>query len=168
MSSKAFWHSSFHSWGSFFLKSLKMGSQVEVSLAMDRLMYYNRPKTPFISFSLLGGGISNMALIFDGSTSIPLSLSKKTNDYPTVTPNVHFCRFNLSLNFLILLKNFLKLMMWPFLSLDFKIISSAYTLTHCASYHVTRLWPFFSKSHPHSCARMALQCNNKFPILWWR
>ena len=40
-----------------------MGSQVKVSLAMNRLMYCNQPKKPLISFSLLGGGISNMALI---------------------------------------------------------------------------------------------------------
>ena len=73
--------------GSFFLKSLKMNSQVEVSLAMNRLMYCNRPKNPLISFSLLGGSISNMALIFDGSISIPLSLTKKPNNFPMVTPN---------------------------------------------------------------------------------
>ena len=35
ISSKAFWHSSFHICGSLFLRSLKMGSQVEVSLAMN-------------------------------------------------------------------------------------------------------------------------------------
>ena len=72
MSSKALWHSLFHICGSFFLKSLKMGSQVEVSLAMNRLMYCSRPKKPLISFSLLDGGISNIALILDGSTSIAL------------------------------------------------------------------------------------------------
>ena len=33
-------------WGSFFLKSLKIGSQVEVSLAMNQLMYYKWPKNP--------------------------------------------------------------------------------------------------------------------------
>ena len=42
-----------------------MGSQVEVSLAMNQLMYCNQPKRPLISFSFLGGGISNIALIFD-------------------------------------------------------------------------------------------------------
>ena len=71
ISSKAFWHSSFHICGSFFLRSLKMGSQVKVSLAMNRLMYCNQPKKPLISFSLLGGGISNMALILMGQL-IPL------------------------------------------------------------------------------------------------
>ena len=88
ISSKAFWHSSFHVCGSFFLRSLKMGSQVEVSLAMNQLMYYNRPKKPLISFSLLGGGISNMALILDGSTSIPLSLTRKPCNFLVVTPKV--------------------------------------------------------------------------------
>ena len=69
-----------------------MGSQVEMSLAMNRLMYYNRPKNPLISSSLLGGGISNIDLIFDGSTSIPLSLTKKPNNFPVLTPKVHFCK----------------------------------------------------------------------------
>ena len=127
MSWKNFWHSSLHSWGSFFLRSLKMGSQVEVSSTMNRLMYCNQPKNPLISFLLLGGGISNMVLIFDGPTSIPLSLTKKLNDFLVVTPNVHFYGFNLSLYSLILSKNFLKLTMWPFLSLDFTIISLTYT-----------------------------------------
>ena len=45
---------------------------------------------PLISFSLLGGGISNMALILDESTSIPLSLIRKPSNFPAVTPNVHF------------------------------------------------------------------------------
>ena len=83
--SKDFWHSSFHMCGSFFLRSLKMGSQVEVSLVMNRLMYCSRPKKPLISFSLLGGGISNMASILDKSTSIPLSLTRNPNNFPAVT-----------------------------------------------------------------------------------
>ena len=102
-----FWLS-FHICGSFFLKSLKMGSQVEVSLAMNRLMYCSQPKKPLISFSLLDGGISNIALILDGSTSIPLQFTKNPNNFPMVTPNVHFCGFNLNLYSLILLKNFFK------------------------------------------------------------
>ena len=129
ISSKAFWHSSFHVYGSFFLKSLKMGSQVEVSLAMNRLMYCNQPKKPLISFSLLGRGISNMALILDGLTSIPQSLTRKPSDFSAVTSKVHFYGFNLSLYSLILLKNFLKSMMWLSLSLYFTIISSTYTST---------------------------------------
>ena len=129
ISSKAFWHSSFHVCGSFFLRSLKMGSQVEVSLAMNRLMYCNRPKKPLISFSFLGGDISNMALIMEESTSIPLSLTKKPSNFLAATPKVHFYGFNLSLYFLILLKNFLKFMVWLPLSLDFTIISSTYTST---------------------------------------
>ena len=35
ISLKVFWHSSFRVCGSFFLRSLKMGSQMEVSLAMN-------------------------------------------------------------------------------------------------------------------------------------
>ena len=91
--SKAFWHSSFPMCGSFFLGSLKMGSQVEMSLAMNRLMYFSHPKKPLISFSLLGGGISNMALILDGSTSFPLSLTRNPYNFLAITPKVHFCGF---------------------------------------------------------------------------
>ena len=129
MSLKAFWHSSFHVYGSFFLKSLKMGSKVEVSLAVNQLMYCSRPKKPLISFSLLGEGISNMALILDGSTSIPLSPTKNPNNFLVVTIKVHFYGFNLNLYYLILLKNFLKFVVWFSLSLDFTIISLTYTST---------------------------------------
>ena len=97
INSKAFWHSSFHVCGSFFLKSLKMGSQVEVSLAMNWLMYCNQSKKPLISLSLLGGGISNMTLIVDGSTSIPLLITRKPSNISLVMLKVHFCGFNLSL-----------------------------------------------------------------------
>ena len=67
-----------------------MGSQVEVSLVMNWLMYCNQPKNPLISFSLLGGVIFNMALIFDGSTLIPLSLTKKPNNFPAITQRCIF------------------------------------------------------------------------------
>ena len=127
ISSKAFWHSLFHACGSFLPKSLKMGSQVEVSLALNQLMYCNRPKKPLISFSLLGGGISNMSLILNRPTPIPLSLTRKPSNFSAVTPKVHFCGFNLSLYSLIFSKNFLKLMVWLPLSLNFTIISSTYT-----------------------------------------
>ena len=140
ISSKAFWHSSFHVYGSFFLRSLKMGPQVEVSLAINWLMYCNRPKKTLISFSLLGGGISNMALILDGSTSIPLSLIRKPSNFLMVTLKVHFCWFNLSLYSLILLKNFLKFTMWLSLS---SILRFHYHIIdihlHLIIYHVTRL-----------------------------
>ena len=88
-----------------------MGSQMEVSLAMNRLMYCSRSTNPLISFLLLGGGISNKALILDGSTSIPLSLTKKPSNFLAVTPKVHFWGLNLNLYSLILSKNFLKLLM---------------------------------------------------------
>ena len=81
ISLKAFWHSLFHVCCSFFLRSLKIGSQVEVSLAINQLMYCSQPKKPLISFSLLGGGISNMSLILDGSTSSPLSLTRNPNNF---------------------------------------------------------------------------------------
>ena len=52
-----------------------------------------------------------MALILDGSTSTPLSLTKRPSDFPIVTPKVHSRGFNLNLYSLILSKNFLKLIM---------------------------------------------------------
>ena len=139
ISSKTFWHSSFHVCGSFFLRSLKMGSQVEVSSTMNWLMYCNWLKKPVISFSLLGGGISNMALILDGSTSILLSLTRKPSDFPVVTSKVHFCGFNLSLYSLILSKNFSSLwcgFLYPWISLSYHRHTPP---PHYASYHVTRL-----------------------------
>ena len=78
---------------------------------MNRLMYCSQPRNPLISFSFLGGGISNMSLIFDGSTSIPLLLIKKPNNFPMVTLKVNFYGFNCSLYSLILSKNLLKLTM---------------------------------------------------------
>ena len=71
-----------------------MGSQVEVSLVMNRLIYCSCPRNPLISFSFLGGSISNMALILDRSTSILLSLTRKPSSFPATTPKVHFwgCR----------------------------------------------------------------------------
>ena len=80
-----------------------------------------------------------MALILDGSTSIPLSLTRKPSNFSTVPLKVHFCGFNLYLYSLILLKNILKFEVWLPLSLDFTIISSTYTSTHYASYHAARL-----------------------------
>ena len=77
-----------------------MGSQVEVSLVMNRLIYCSRPRNPLISLSFLGG-----------STSIPLSLTRKPSNFPAVAPKVHFWGFNLNLYYLILSKNFLKLKM---------------------------------------------------------
>ena len=73
--------------------------------------------------------MSRMALIFDRSTSITLSLTRKPSNFPAVTPNVYFYGFNLNLYSLILSKNFLKLVMWPSLSLDFTIKLSTYTST---------------------------------------
>jgi len=52
-----------------------------------------------------------MALIFDGSILIPLSFTRKPNNFPPVTPKVHFYRFDLNLYSLIISKNFLKLVM---------------------------------------------------------
>ena len=98
-------------------------------MAMNQLMYCSLPKKPLISFSLLGGGISNTALILDGSTSIPLSLTRNPNNFLAITPKVHFYGFNLNLYSLIFSKNFLKFAVWFSLSLDFTIISSTYNST---------------------------------------
>ena len=73
--SKACWKSSFQTVGWFFLRRRKIRSHMFVSLAMKRLIYYNLPRKPLISLSVLGAGMSSMALIFSGSTSIPHSLT---------------------------------------------------------------------------------------------
>ena len=81
---------------------------MSVNLAMKRLIYCNLPRKPLISLSVLGAGMSSMALIFSGSTFIPRSLKICPNNFLEVTPNVHFLGFNLNLNCLILSKNLYK------------------------------------------------------------
>ena len=76
-----------------------------VNLTMKQLMYYNMPRKPLISLSVLGAGMSSMARIFSGLTSIPRLLTMWPNNFPEVTPKVHFSGFNLSLNYRILSKN---------------------------------------------------------------
>ena len=106
--SKARWQSSFQTVGWFFLKRRKIGSHVSVSLAMKRLIYCNLPRKPLISFAVLGEGMSSMAMIFSGSTSIPYSLTMCPSNFPEVTLKVHFLGFNLSLKRLIFSKNLYK------------------------------------------------------------
>ena len=96
--SKPGWQSSFQTVGWFFLRRRKIGSHMSISLAMKRLIYYNLPRKPLISLLVLGAGMSSMALIFLGSTSIPHSLTMYPSNFPEVTPKVHFLGFNLSLN----------------------------------------------------------------------
>lgn len=48
----AFWQSSFQTVGVFFLSSLKIGSQMGVSWAMNLLMYCSLPKKALIFFSV--------------------------------------------------------------------------------------------------------------------
>ena len=60
------------------------------------------PRKPHTSFSILGGGISSMALILEGATSMPPCVIKKPSIFPTVLPKVHFYGFNLSLYCLII------------------------------------------------------------------
>ena len=103
--SNASWQSSLQTVGWFFLKRQKIGSHMSVNLAMKRLMYYNLPRKPLISFSVFGAGMSSMALILSRLTSMPRSLTICPNNFPEVTPKVHFLRFNLNLNFQILSKN---------------------------------------------------------------
>ena len=106
--SKACWQSSSQTIGCFFLKRRKIGSHMSVGLAMKRLIYYSLPRKPLISLSVLGAGMSSMALIFSGSTSIPRSLTMCPRNFSEVTPKVHFFGFNLSLNYLILSNNLYK------------------------------------------------------------
>ena len=106
--SKACWQSSFQILGWFFLKRQKIGSHMSVNLAMKRLIYYNLPRKPLISLSVLEACMSSMALIFSGSTSIPHLLTICPNNFLEVTPKVHFLGFNCNLNCLILSKNLCK------------------------------------------------------------
>lgn len=68
--SNAFWQSSFlvsifyEKGGVFFLSSLKIGSQMGVSWAMNPLMYCSLPQKALISFSVFGTGMSIIALAF--------------------------------------------------------------------------------------------------------
>ena len=103
--SKAHWQSSSQTVGWLFLRRWKIGSHMSVNLAMKRLIYYSLPRKPLISFSVLGAGMSSMALIFSRSTSIPHRLTMCPSKFPEVTPKVHFLGFNLSLNCRILSKN---------------------------------------------------------------
>ena len=73
--SNANWQSSFQIVGWFFLKRWKIGSHMFINLAMKRLMYYNLPRKPLISFSIFSTSMSSMALILSRSTSMPRSLT---------------------------------------------------------------------------------------------
>ena len=55
-------------------------------------------KLKALGSSVLRVGMSSMALIFSGSTSIAHSLTMCPSNFPEVTPKVHFLGFNLSLN----------------------------------------------------------------------
>ena len=105
---KACWQSSFQIVGWFFLRRRKIGSHMSVNLAMKRMVYYNLPRKPLISLSILRAGMSSMALIFSGSTSIPHLLTICPSNFLEVTSNVHFLRFNRNMNCLILSKNLYK------------------------------------------------------------
>ena len=71
---------------------------MSVNLAMKRLIYYNLPRKPFISLSVLRAGMSSMTLIFSGSTSIPHLLTICPSNFLEVTPKVYFLGFNCNLN----------------------------------------------------------------------
>ena len=106
--SKASWQSSFQIVGWFFLKRRKIGSHMSISLAMKQLIYCNLPRKPHISLLVLEEGMSSMALIFSGSTSISRSLTMCPSNFPEVTPKVHFLEFNFCLKRLILSQNLCK------------------------------------------------------------
>ena len=122
--SNAIWKSSFQIVGWFFLKRQKMCSHMSINLAMKQLIYYNLPRKPLISFSVLSTSMLSMTLILSGLTSMPRSLTICPNNFPEVTPKVHFLRFSLYLNFWILSKNLSRVARWSTLLLDFTIISS--------------------------------------------
>jgi len=109
-----------------FFNFFKMGSHTMVNLDIKRPMDYRRPRNPCISFSVLGGGISYMALIFD-LTSIPLRLTTYPNNFSKVTPNAHYCGFRHMLYLINLIKVFQRVKTWFALSLDFITMSSTNT-----------------------------------------
>jgi hypothetical protein len=87
--SNAFWQSSFlvsifseRRGLLFFLSSLKIGSQMGVSWAMNLLMYCNLPKRALISFSVFGTGMSIIALAFAGrlNEETQLGVRKQPNE----------------------------------------------------------------------------------------
>ena len=96
--SKTHWQSSSQTIRWLFLRRRKIGSHMSINL----------PRKLLISLSVLGAGMSSMALIFSGSTSIPRSLTIYPSNFPEVTPKVHFLGFNLNLNCLIRSKNLYK------------------------------------------------------------
>ena len=106
--SKSRWQSSCQIVGWFFLRRWKVSSHISVSLAMKGLIYCNMPRKPLISLSVLGQTCQVWLFIFSESTSIPRSLTMCPNNFPEVTPKVHFLGFNLSLKCLILSKNLCK------------------------------------------------------------
>ena len=105
---KACWQSSFQTVGWFFIRKWKIGSHMSVNLAMERLIYCNLPRKPFISLSVLRAGMSSMAMVFSGSTFILHLLTICPNNFPKVTPKVHFLGFNRNLSSLIFSKNLYK------------------------------------------------------------
>ena len=127
--SKTNWHQSSH-WNFFpFFKRPNSGSQVKVNLEINRLMNCTLRRKPRTSFSVLGGDISKMALILEGSTSIPLCVIKNPSIFPAVTPNVHYWGLSRNRFSLIRWNNFCKTVYWPSLTLDLTIMSSTYTST---------------------------------------
>ena len=82
-----------------------MGSHMFINRAMNLLIYCSLQRNPLISFSVLGVGISRMALIFSRSASMPPLPTIYPNNFPEVTPNVYFLGFSLNLNYLIISKN---------------------------------------------------------------
>ena len=73
-----------------FFNFLKMGPRTMVNLDIKQLIYCKRPKKLCISFSVLGGGVSWMTLIFEGLTSISLRLTTYPSSLPEVTPKCTF------------------------------------------------------------------------------
>ena len=120
-----------------------MGSQVEVSFVMNQLMYCNRPKNPLISFLLLGGAflIVNFypSITYQKAQQLPCGYPKGTFMWVQSQPILfdslkELPQVNDVTLFLLEFHNHIQHTLHP----------------HYASYHVTRPWPFFSKSLPHS------------------
>lgn len=101
--SKVVWHSDDHTflvvlfelWDSY--RNLKNDWHLSVHQDMDMLRFANLPVNFWIYFEVKEG-ISSIARIWSGFTSIPFLIIIYAKNLPSFNPNEHFIRFNLMFN----------------------------------------------------------------------
>ena len=87
-------HSSFHLARLVALKVAKKGFKWSVNREIKRPRAANRPASCWIPFLELGASDCKMALSYAGLTSIPLWVTIKPRNRPTLTLKAHFKGFN--------------------------------------------------------------------------